>query len=413
MKKHLLHPTPPAAPTVDWTRSLDEAIDALAEPMVELRRRMHAQPDPSGFEQDTSQHLYGLLGDEGFEVRIGPEGRGVLADLGNGETPRVAIRADIDALRIQDQKSAPYRSQRPGVMHACGHDAHSAIVYGALVALRRLADDGRLPWPVDLRGVFQPSEETALGAAEMVASGALDGVQAIIALHVDPTRPAGKVAIRPGALTANCDSMRLVISGQGGHAARPHESKDPIAAAAQLISTLYQFVPRATDSHDAVVVTIGQIHGGENPNVIPESVELSGTLRTQSQRVRQATIAHIRQLAHGIGEVSGTSISVNFDAGTAGVQNDPRITRLICDAAIEVVGEENLEEIERPSMGSEDFAVYLDHVPGAMFRLGCGMASGGGPLHTPRFDVDERALPVGAKVLARTAVRLAAPADDG
>jgi amidohydrolase len=246
----------------------------------------------------------------------------------------------------------------------------------------------------------------------MIGAGALEGVAAIIALHVDPTRPAGKVAVRPGALTANCDAMQLVISGLGGHAARPHESKDPIAAAAQLISTLYQFVPRATDSHDAVVVTIGQIHGGENPNVIPESVELAGTLRTLDQRVREATIAHIRQLARGIGEVSGTSISVTFDVGVASVKNDPAITRQFCDAAIEVVGEENLEEILRPSMGSEDFAVYLDEVQGAMFRLGCGMASGGGPLHTPKFDVDERALAIGAKILARTAVRLAAPGDD-
>jgi amidohydrolase len=273
-----------------------------------------------------------------------------------------------------------------------------------------VGSEGRLPWPVTVRGIFQPSEETATGALEMIDHGALAGVEAILAAHVDPTRPVGRIAIRPGVLTANCDAMCLAISGQGGHAARPHESKDPIAAAAQLISTLYQFVPRATDSQDAVVVTIGQLIGGENPNVIPEHIELRGTLRTLDQRVRQATVEHVRQLARGISEVSGTKIEVSFESGVGSVENDPLLTRLIGDAAVEVVGEDNLEEILRPSMGSEDFAAYLGHVPGAMFRLGSGCPSGETTsLHTSNFDIDERAIKIGARIFARAVVAWSSP----
>lgn len=376
-----------------------------------MRRYLHTNPEPSGEEHATSLYLYQMFSDLEYDVRMGPEGRGLIVDRGGqSESARVAIRADIDALRIQDRKNVPYASQRPNVMHACGHDAHSAIAFGALMAVSELATADRLPWPVPLRAIYQPSEETAIGAQEMIDAGALEGIEAIFCTHVDPTRPLGHVGIRAGMMTANCESMQFTINGRGGHAARPHESLDPIAAAAQLISTLYLFVPRATDSQDAVVVTIGQVGGGDNPNVIPERVDLHGTLRTLSEEVRRKTIDHIRQLARGIEEVSSTKIDVQFHVSMQGVRNDPQLVELIRRAAAPVVGPDSVDRIQRPSMGSEDFAAYLQHVPGAMFRLG----SSSGPetsagLHTPLFDLDEEALRIGAKVLARSLVDWSQP----
>jgi amidohydrolase len=322
----------------------------------------------------------------------------------------MALRADIDALRIEDQKQVPYRSTVPQVMHACGHDAHTATVFGALTALEKLERDEALPWPVKWRGIFQPAEETSAGARAMVAAKALEGVDAILSLHVDPTRKAGTVGIRAGVFTANCDAMRVKVQGRGGHAARPHESTDPIAAAAELISTIYQFVPRATDSQDAVVVSFGQIHGGRTANVIPEEVVLEGTVRTLDRKVREKTIEHIRTLADGMEQVTGTNLDVCFERGTPSVYNDEGLTQLVSDVAKLLLGVENVTFMRRPSMGSEDFAVYLEHVPGVMFRLGAASEDGAwSGLHTPTFDVDERCLVVGAKILARSLIEWSAP----
>ncbi len=396
-----------------WHEDLDRAVKQRSERMRQLRRHMHSHPEVSGDERATSLYLYQLLGDEGFDVRMGPEGRGVVADLPadpDGQLPKIAIRADVDALRIHDAKSVPYRSQTDGVMHACGHDAHSALVFGAISAINELRTEGRLPWEVPLRGIFQPAEETTRGAKEMIAVGALDGVAAILASHMDPMRPLGHVGLRVGVLTASCDEMTVQVIGQGGHAARPHETSDPIAAAAYLISAMYQFIPRATDSQDAVVVTIGQLIGGENANVIPEEVMLRGTVRTLDQRVRQKTFDQIHRLAHGIGEATGTQIQVEFGLGSGSVVNDPLLMQLLRSAARDVVGDDGLDDITRASMGSEDFASYLEQVPGAMVRLGCTSDRvGGSPLHSAMFDIDEQVLEIGAKILARAAILWANP----
>jgi amidohydrolase len=395
----------------NWQTTIDDAVDALAPQMIALRRHMHAHPEPSGEELQTSLHLYQLFDEHRLPVRMGPEGCGVVVESRHQRAPRrVALRADIDALRIEDQKPTPYRSTVPEVMHACGHDAHTATVCGALLALDRLERERALPWPVTWRGIFQPAEETSDGARAMVGAKVLDGVDAILSIHVDPTRRAGTIGIRPGVLTASCDALRVTVQGRGGHAARPHESTDPIAAAAELISTLYQFVPRATDSQDAVVVSFGQIHGGQNANVIPEQVVLDGTVRTLDRDVREKTIAHIRTLASGIEQVTGTKVDVQFEGGSPSVYNDEVLTRLVTQTATDLLGPESVASLPRPSMGSEDFAVYLDHVPGVMFRLGAAGDNGTWTgLHTPTFDVDERCLTVGAKVLARTVIEYSKP----
>lgn len=395
--------------SADWQTRLDAAVDRLAERMIALRRHLHAHPEPSGEELKTSLYLYRLFDEMQLPVRMGPEGCGVVVDSrGQEGLGRIALRADIDALRIEDQKQVPYRSTVPGVMHACGHDAHTAIVFGALAALAQLETTGSLPWPVAWRGIFQPAEETSRGARAMVAAGALAGVEAIVSLHVDPTRRVGTVGVRPGVFTASCDAMRIVVNGRGGHSARPHESTDPIAAAAQLISTFYQYIPRATDSQDAVVVSFGQIHGGQNANVIPEQVVLEGTVRTLDRKVREKTLAQIRVLAKGIEQVTGTKLEVCFERGTPSIYNNDELTKLVADVAFQLLGAENVVLLSRPSMGSEDFAIYLEHTRGTMFRLGAAGEDGPLPgLHTPTFDVDERCLVIGAKILARSVLQWA------
>ena len=399
-----------------WQSALEAEVDARTTQLIEMRRYLHAHPEVSGEEQRTSQYLYERLDRDGFQVRIGPHGCGVLVDppanvhVGSAKG-RIALRADIDALRIQDEKSVPYKSRCPGVMHACGHDVHTSVVYGALTALRQLEATGALPWPINYRGIFQPAEETIAGAADMIEAGAIEDVDAILANHVDPTREVGHVGIREGVLTASSEAMRLSIVGRGGHAARPHEAIDPIAVAAQLINSIYLFVPRATDSQDAVVVTIGQVIGGDNPNVIPEQIELLGTLRSLRGRVRTQTMQHIRQLCHGLSEASGAQIEVSFEKGTGSVRNDPRLIGLLRDAAGVVLDVDGVDEILRPSMGSEDFAGYLEHIPGAMFRLGTtAPGQDSTPLHTPTFDVDEQAIAIGAKVLAHAVILWSDPA---
>jgi amidohydrolase len=389
-----------------WQTELDAVIDSGVERMVQLRRHLHMHPEPSGHELETSLYLYQLLAETNLPVRMGPEGCGVVVESRNQAGPRrLGVRADIDALRIQDEKSVAYRSRVPEVMHACGHDVHTATVFGAISALDGLERNSQLPWPVVWRGIFQPAEETSRGARAMIAAGAVDGVDAIVSLHVDPTRPAGSIGIRPGVFTASCDAIQITIHGRGGHAARPHESADPIAAAAQLISTLYQFVPRSTDSQDAVVVSFGQVHGGQNANVIPEEVVLEGTLRTLDRKVRERTKANIRTLADGIERITGTRIDLRLVVDIPSVNNDPALTQVVAGVAQELLDPDHVVLMPRPSMGSEDFAAYLEHVPGTMFRLGCaGDRSPWPGLHTPAFDVDERCLAVGAKILARSVV---------
>ncbi len=395
--------------STDWRQVLDQAIDQRFDEMVQLRRQLHQHPEVSGQERETSLFLYQRLGDAGLDVRMGPDGRGVIADThlpaGGPARGLLGLRADIDALRIHDEKTVAYRSQVDGVMHACGHDCHTAIMVTALTTLWQLKQLDKLPWPIHLRGIFQPSEETAQGAREMVSVGAMEGVQAIFALHVDPTRRLGKIGLRSGAMTATADEIEFHIVGRGGHAARPHEASDPIAAAAQLVNALYLFIPRVTDSRDAVVVTIGQVIGGHTANVIPEEVILRGTIRTLERDVRTTTLRHVERLAEGIGRTSDTRIQVRAGSSTHSVVNNPQLADLLRHVVKDILGHDGLQEIDRPSMGSEDFAFYLDRAPGVMMRLGCTSDRfGGSALHTPSFDIDEEALRIGAKVLARAAV---------
>ena len=215
---------------LSWQTNLDRAIDARAKQVVAVRRHIHAHPEASGEEYRTSRYLCQLFGEHGLNPQLGPDGRGLIVDSCETDCGRIALRADIDALSINDAKDVVYRSRHDGLMHACGHDVHAAILFGAILALVDLKNAEQLPWPTHVRGLFQPAEETATGAAEMVAAGALKEVQAIIALHVDPTMAVGTVGLRSGVATAHCDELDIVLTGRGGHAARPHDTVSCCAA---------------------------------------------------------------------------------------------------------------------------------------------------------------------------------------
>jgi amidohydrolase len=393
----------------DWRETIDEFIDSNAERWRAIRRHLHANPEASREEFETTLFLAERLREAGVAVRIVTSGRGLIAEPeGLDDRPRVAIRADIDALRMNDAKTVAYRSTRPGVLHACGHDGHSAMALAAAAALWHARD--ALPRGTDWRAIFQPAEEVGEGAAEMVAAGAVENVRAIVALHVDPDLATGLLAHRSGAFTANCHELRIAIEGLAGHAARPHLAIDPICVAAQFITSVYQFVPRSVDARDPSVVTFGSIRGGASANVIPQQVELMGTIRTLSPATAARVIDRVVQIARGLSDANGAKIEVTVRTGTEAVYNDARVTAVCVRAAGEVVGPAQVEPILLPSMGGEDFSGYLAHVPGCMLRL--GVASADRPrvfLHSPDFDLDERALAIGAKVLAHSVVLLSNP----
>lgn len=392
-----------------WKVALDSQFDRMEDRLIQFRRHLHQFPELSSEERETSLQIYTELGDDGFQVRLGHDGLGVLADYesehASPELPILALRADLDALPIHDQKKVDYRSSRDGVMHACGHDVHATIIKGAVSLLRNLDVQGSLPWPIRLRGVFQPAEETCEGALRMIDSGAIEGVSVILATHVDPSLAVGRAGLREGVLTASCDEVLVQIQGRGGHAARPHESKDPISAAAQLINALYLHLSRVTDSQDSVVATIGRIQGGLNSNVIPESVDLQGTIRTLNTHLREQAKDHLIRIARGIAETTETRIDVRFGVSSPSVVNDAEVTGLIRRTAVSLFGEGAIHEIARPSMGSEDFAFYLEHIPGALVRLGSAGANVEATgLHRPNFDVDENVIRVGVRLLANAVV---------
>ncbi len=388
----------------DLESAIDDYVETITDQLRQVRRHLHSHPEPSGEEFQTTLYLVEQLEKAQIPHQVIPSQRGIVVESPtNASGPRVVMRADMDALRIYDEKEVEYRSQCPGIMHACGHDAHSTMVLGATLALQRLQERLSFPW----RAIFQPAEETSQGAEEMIAAGAVDNARAIIALHVDPEMPVGHVALRHGELTACCQELAVTIHGHGGHAARPHHATDPLSAAVHFVGDVYQLIPRAMDSREPVVVTFGVIQGGDNPNVIPERVSLQGTLRTLKKQSIQEVREILERIRRGVSEVTDTTIDVRFLPGPDAVVNDVRLTDIMWQVAEQVVGPQNVHYIPQPSMGGEDFAAYLAHVPGCLLRL--GVAREGRPkhfLHSPRFDIDERALAIGAKILARTLIAI-------
>lgn len=401
--------------SADLQSAIDEQVGGIESRLVSVRRHLHSHPEPSCQERETTQYLAERLREAEIDAKVCRDGLGVIADLDVGDvtasSPRIALRADIDALLIQDAKQTPYASKRPGLCHACGHDAHSTMVLGAawtaagLPANLPIGPDGG---GVRLRFLFQPAEEEALGAHWLVEQGAVDGCRAVLAQHVDPDRQLGTVGIRYGMLTSHCDDIEIIIEGHGGHAARPHQARDPIAAAAHLVSALYEFLPRFVDARDPVVFTVGKLSAGTLSNVIPGRAEILGSLRTINQETRKRVQERIESIVHGVQEASGTTIHLKFHYSIDGVLNDRQCTAALESAARRVLGDEAIQHIDVPSMGAEDFSAYLTRVPGAMLRLGCAPPGFTAPhLHAPDFDVDERVLAIGTRILLTAALTLA------
>jgi amidohydrolase len=371
-------------------------IDHLAPGLPWFRRHLHQHPELSGAEFATTAYLAKQLGAAKIGYSLGIGKKGIITDImpasSGRQTPAIALRADIDALPIAEENKISYRSRNNGVMHACGHDAHSAIVLGTTLALHRA---GRLP--VAWRSIFQPAEETGCGASEMVAQGAVKGVQAILAFHVDPNLPVGQVSISPGPQTAFCQDFVIEVRGRGGHGARPHLTIDPIAIAAQLVTLIYQAVPRQNDARDPMVVTIGMIQGGQSANIIPDTVMMKGTIRSFDQG-RQT----IERLCAGTARAFRASVSPVFDRLLQGVINDPSVTDICAKAACGLLGENRVITRRKPNLGAEDFANYLTAVPGCMMLLGVKSPRKKiTPLHTSTFNLDEKALLLGVRLFSR------------
>jgi amidohydrolase len=395
----------------NWTESVDRAVSNLTDQLIAIRRHLHRYPEPSSEEYETTQYLAEILTDAGIQIRICKDKRGIVIDSEKKDTNvgRIAFRGDIDALWIQEDNDCEYKSTKEGLMHACGHDAHAACAMGTALILQSLEKQNQLPWPVSWRGILQPAEETAVGARQLIEQGVLEDVDAIFSLHMDTSHPVGAIAVRTGAFAAACDEFHIHITGEGGHGARPHLTKDPIAAGAMIISALYQQIPRMLDAQDPAVVTIGQFDAGHSPNVIPETAVLKGTFRTLSSQNRGKVGQAIIELSERVGKAAGCNVRTKFPVGCAGVINDPGLTNILRKAAGTFPEGLEVRELAHSSMGGEDFAEYQEHVPGTMFRLGCEPESGGFPLHSPHFQIDERAIAIGVRMLTRAVILRANP----
>ncbi len=386
------------------TRIKDLAT-TLAPRLIEIRRHIHSHPELSGQEYQTAAFVAGVLSSSGIAVQEGVGKTGVLGELqGTGNDERIlAVRTDMDALPIQERNSLEFISRAQGIMHACGHDVHTTLGLGTAMILSQIAEE----LPGKVRFLFQSAEEIAQGACWMVKDGAMEDVSAILGVHVFPSIPGGSIGVRYGALTAAADDLEIMIIGESGHGARPHEAVDAIWIAAQVITTLQQAISRTQNPLRPLVLSIGQINGGRAPNVIADQVKLSGTVRSLHPETRANLPNWIEKIVANVCNSYGAKYEVNYRRGVPSVQNNYELTQLIQVAAEEAWGSDRVQVLPEPSLGSEDFSIYLEHAPGSMFRLGVGFKERAVnyPLHHPQFEVNESAIVTGVVTLAYTAYK--------
>jgi len=380
---------------------LEATLQAVLPELIQIRRHIHRHPELSGHEQQTAALVAGELRRWGWQVREGVGRTGLVAELGPVQGPLVALRADMDALPIEERTQLAYASSRQGLMHACGHDIHTAVGLGVARLLASVAD--RLTARVRL--LFQPAEETAEGAAWMRAEGAMEGVQALFGVHVFPSLEVGTVGVRSGSLTAAAGELEVEVLGEGGHGARPHQSTDAIWIAARVVSGLQEAISRRLDPLHPVVVSFGRIEGGKAFNVIADHVRLLGTVRCLDLEVHAQLPGWIEDTVHALCRGHGGEARVHYRCISPPVHNDPALTQLVADAAVALLGRSRVQWLEQPSLGAEDFAALLADTRGTMFRLGVAGPAGCSPLHSNSFDPDEGCLEVGIKVLALSLLR--------
>jgi amidohydrolase len=386
---------------------LERAKD-LATELSRLRRDFHRHPELSFQEFRTARIVAETLQEiGGISVRTEVGKTGVVGEISQGSGPTIAIRADMDALPILENSEAAYASTKPGVMHACGHDAHTAMLLGVAHLLKD--DFARQEVQGTVRFLFQPAEENTdeagiSGAPAMIAAGALSGVDAVIALHVDSTRPSGTITVRPGWCTAAVDSFEAWLSGSGGHGAYPHQGTDPLWMLGPILTTLHAVVARRIDPLQSAVLSLGQVHAGSASNVIPHEVYLNGTLRSFDPAVRQQLLVEVEQalsIARSFGGDYRLAVWHGYPAGW----NDPTVAQWLTTVSSDLVGSAKVQP-DAPGMAAEDFAYMCQEAPGAMLMLGAALPDEvKRGHHTNIFDIDEAVLPLGAAVLAETARR--------
>jgi amidohydrolase len=377
---------------------------SLAPRLIEIRRHLHSHPELSGQEYQTAAYVAGVLSSCGIHVQELVGKTGVVGELtGSGDDRRLlAIRTDMDALPLQERTGLDFASHQPGMMHACGHDVHTTIGLGTAMILSQLGE----ALPGNVRFLFQPAEETAQGAGWMIKDGVMTGVDAIFGVHVFPSIPGGSVGIRYGALTAAADDLEILIFGESGHGARPHEAIDAVWIAAQVITTLQQAISRTQNPLRPVVLSIGQIQGGRAPNVIADQVRLLGTVRSLHPETSTALPTWIENIVATVCQTYGARYQMNYRHGVPSVQNDPVLTQIVETAAGEAWGSDRVQILLEPSLGAEDFSLYLDHAPGTMFRLGVGFPDQTNyPLHHPQFQVNENSIITGVVTMAYSACK--------
>ncbi len=380
---------------------LDRAQD-IREQLVAWRRDFHQHPELSFQEYRTAASVAETLEALDYTVTTGVGRTGVVGERGAG-APVMAVRADMDALPIQEANDVPYASETPGVMHACGHDCHVAIALGVA---KLLASES---FPGTIRFLFQPAEEAQdeegmSGASRMIEDGALEGVETILALHVDSRTPVGDIALAEGTVAAGVDSFYASVLGEGGHGAYPHEVVDPIHIAGHVILALHAIVSRKIHPQDPAVISIGSIQGGQASNVIPDQVTLSGTIRYTEDDVRDELHERIES-ALRIAQTLGGDYTLDIRTGYPPMVNDSQVVKLLKGTAADLLGESHVQHA-RQEMGSEDFGFFSSLTRGAMFRLGCKIEDDERQHHSPTFDVDESCLPVGTAILTEAVLRL-------
>jgi len=386
----------------------DEAL-AMQDELVERRRDFHRHPELAFQEVRTAGIVATALNELGLEVQTGVGKTGVIGMLeGDHDGPTLLVRADMDALPILEENKTDYVSSNSGVMHACGHDGHTTIG----LAVARMLSERRSDIHGRIKFVFQPAEEIGQGAQAMISDGALTSPRPdySIGLHLWNDMPIGEVGVTAGPCMSAADIWRCTITGRGGHGANPNQTRDPILAAAQVITALQSIVSRNVDALDSAVVTVGSLHAGDAFNVIPDTAELKGTLRTYLKSTKDLVHQRVREICEGVAAAMGCAADLELIPMTVTVNNNPDIADRIAGIAARQVGSNNVHRDVR-TMGSEDVSLFMDDIPGCYFFVGSANAERGlnYPHHNARFDIDEAALPIAAAILADAAASFVIP----
>ncbi len=370
--------------------------------LIEIYRHLHSHPELSGQEYQTAAYVAAVLTSYEIDTQECAKKIGVVGELRVSDDKILAIRTDMDALPIEEGTGLTYASLQPGVMHACGHDLHTTVGLGTAMVLSEI----KKALFGTVRFLFQPAEEITQGARWMIEDGVLDKVSAILSLHAFPSIPAGSIGIRYGALTAALDDLEIVIIGQSADGGTPHEGVDAILTAAQVNLALLEEVIHRQDPLRPVVLSIGKINGGKLPNIIADRVQMLGTVRCLDPETHVSLPQRIEQTVARVCNNYGASYEINYRQKAPVLQNDSELIKLVETSAIEALGNEYVQLISNPSLGAEDFSVYLKYVPGAMFRLGVGHKDKPNySLHHPKFEVNEEAIATGVITLAYSAYK--------